>query len=373
MNDIVTGIDQASSGIGQDQSERFLVFSLSGARYALPAGGVRESLWLPRLTALEETAPWVLGAFDLRGELVPLVSLEVCLGHPSPAAAPSDLAIVAEAGGQPLAIHARAVNSLSRPTRVLPIPDDARHPAHHLLDREITLDDGIARVIEPHRVRLRAINAQEVADLPDARLAAFERDLDAVQLQRLADRATRYSALSSADPSRQRHPYVYLRIGGEPLAIPAAECIELARIGALVPVPCTPPRILWFTALRGEVLTLVDVRGALGLETHGIWEPRQMVVVRFGGQPTGIAVDDAGRLTRGVPEPVEALPVALRRANARWLKGGIRIDGQLVPVVSPGAMLEFGGLLVGASTAVRGRENENDADLVHPWPGGETP
>jgi purine-binding chemotaxis protein CheW len=346
----------------------FLIFSERGMRYALPAGTIREALRLPRLTALEETAPWVLGAFELRGELVPLLSPALCLRHPPPPSAQlSDLAVVADCAGHPMAFHADQITSLARPRRVLPIPTDAAGNGNGtVIAYEIALDDGIARVLDPRRVRLHAVDAAEVSDLPDDRLNSFEQALDAAALQELSARAALYSLVPGTSAERSDASFVLLGIGGETLATPAADCMELVRIGALVPVPGTPAHILGFGALRGEVITVVDVRSALGFATAGLWEPPLMVVIRFGGQRTGIAVDAAFAIHRTRLGPCEELPLALRTMGEHWLRGAIHVDADNIqsealsdggsgagqdhqhplPVVDLAALLEWGRLIV---------------------------
>lgn len=223
-----------------------------------------------------------------------------------------------------------------------------------------------SRVLDPARVRLHAVNAEEVSDLPEQRLNAFEQDLDPTALQELATRAARYSLVAGRSDGHGHQTFVLLGIGGAKLALPAADCLELVRIGPLVPIPRTPPHILGFGALRGEVITVVDIRAALGLATAGLWEPTLMAVIRFGGQRTGIALDAAFAINRIRLDPCEDLPLALRTMGERWLRGAVHLDADSIqqgtaadarpsaslgqphplPVVDLAALLEWGGLVV---------------------------
>jgi chemotaxis signal transduction protein len=182
----------------KSDTDRFLVFTEGEVRYALELNEVRESLRLPRLTVLEETAPWVVGAFDLRGELVPVVSPATCLRQPVPAAAVSDLVIVADAGGHPLGLHASDVLGL-KPARSLPTPlaetDDAATTAP-LPCAEVTFADGTAWVLKPERIRIHARDAAEVADLPDGRIRDFEQGISPSDLATLDRRAIRCGGLT---------------------------------------------------------------------------------------------------------------------------------------------------------------------------------
>ena len=59
---------------------RYLAFDLSGATYALPLARVREVDRLPSITPLPNVPAWVLGAANLRGEIISVVDLAAFLG-----------------------------------------------------------------------------------------------------------------------------------------------------------------------------------------------------------------------------------------------------------------------------------------------------
>jgi len=197
--------------------DSFLVFIEGDVRCALEAHRVRESVRLPRLTALGETAPWVVGAFELRGELVPVVSPASCLHRPVPAAAVSDLVIVADAGGHPLGLHASRVLGLNPPLH-RPVPltetDDAEAPST-LLRAEVTLDDGVAWILDPERIHIHARDVSEVDDLPDGRISAFERAASPTDLATMDRRAVRCSGLIDIGVEPHPEPSGPTVIGGD--------------------------------------------------------------------------------------------------------------------------------------------------------------
>jgi hypothetical protein len=143
---------------------------------ALLADGIDACLPLPRLTPLGQTAPCVLGAFDLRGELVPVISIGLLLGERSPRAAPTDLVLVALAAGFPVGLYT------PRPVCVewLRARREARHD-------EVDLGGLHLTVAGP--------GGQAVAE---TRLARFEHGLTAQALQRLEQRASRYGEFIGA-------------------------------------------------------------------------------------------------------------------------------------------------------------------------------
>jgi len=72
------------SGEEADQQElvEFLTCDLAGAPYALPVDRVREIVRMRPLTSVPRTPDWLLGVITLRGEVVQVLDLRMCLGLP---------------------------------------------------------------------------------------------------------------------------------------------------------------------------------------------------------------------------------------------------------------------------------------------------
>jgi hypothetical protein len=133
---------------------------------------------LPRLTPLGQTAPWVLGAFELHGELVPVISIDVWVGDTEPIAAPTDLVLVMRSGGFPVGVHA------SQPLCIEMLPP--QRVAH-----------ARRRAIDLGQLRLTAAAPGDDTD-DEARLARFERRLTKQALRRLEQRASHYGGFAGA-------------------------------------------------------------------------------------------------------------------------------------------------------------------------------
>ena len=159
---------------------RVFVRTASGLQAVL-ADGIETCVALPRLTPLEQTAPYVLGAFDLRGELVPVISLGLLLGERTPRASLSDLVLVVSAATFPLGLYSArplCIQALSW------LPIDARRRGG----------------IELKRLGL-TVTAQDTVPDAETRLARFERGLTQQALYRLEQRARRYGECAAGWPA----------------------------------------------------------------------------------------------------------------------------------------------------------------------------
>jgi chemotaxis signal transduction protein len=183
-------------------ASEYLVFALGAQTYAIAAEQWRACLSLPRLTALDDTPHHLLGAFDLRGELTPVVSPAVLEGAALAPARSGDLLVVVDAAGHPLALHADTVLGLERLRyRSWCASSDSRSAC---MGAQVRLSGGRASCIDPAEIPLIAEPGASAEPSADARLRAFERLLDPVALSLLEVRAERYRGLADAADSGRR-------------------------------------------------------------------------------------------------------------------------------------------------------------------------
>ena len=113
-------------------------------------------------------------------------------------------------------------------------------------------------------------------------------------------------------------PYCTFRVDGLWLGVDVLEVQEVIRHRTPTRVPTAPPVIHGLINLRGQIVTVLDLRGRLGLAPHGpLFERPMSVVVRAQGGAVGLVVDEMGDV-REVDEaalgrPPETIPEAVRR------------------------------------------------------------
>jgi purine-binding chemotaxis protein CheW len=150
-----------SSAIDMESSEgvtdpaTYVSFVLSGQRYALSVGSVREILDLPSMARLPGASSSVLGVIDVRGETVPIVDLARRLGVEAACTENGARILVLEAGQKSDSPdHSHAVGVIA--DRVLgvieidehrtePAPPEARRAG--LVRRVARLDNEVAFIL----------------------------------------------------------------------------------------------------------------------------------------------------------------------------------------------------------------------------------
>jgi len=101
-------------------------------------------------------------------------------------------------------------------------------------------------------------------------------------------------------------------LGGERYALDAVLVREVVAVPGLLPVPLTPPWLLGLCNLRGVALAVIDLGGALGLETRAAAAPSPasgtvVLVLRPGGMLVGLRIDRVEAVYRFEQTRLEAV------------------------------------------------------------------
>jgi chemotaxis signal transduction protein len=78
--DVLTAAPGASPRVETPVAARVCVFTLGGERFALPVRSVREITMVEHVTPVPRATACVLGAINLRGTLVSLITIEALVG-----------------------------------------------------------------------------------------------------------------------------------------------------------------------------------------------------------------------------------------------------------------------------------------------------
>jgi purine-binding chemotaxis protein CheW len=117
--------------------------------------------------------------------------------------------------------------------------------------------------------------------------------------------------------------YVRMRVGGAQFALPVDSVREIARLGAISPVPGAGDALLGVRNLRGQVLPVFDLSALLGVADGS--RPTRIVVAEQGGHRAGLAIDavtDVAALPEPAPEPAP-----------EFVSGSSLADGEAVGVI----------------------------------------
>jgi len=130
------------------------------------------------------------------------------------------------------------------------------------------------------------------------------------------------------------HRYVLLSIAAADYAVREVFVTELERVPKVTPVPRVPAWVRGVTSLRGDILSVIDMRVFLGLEASSSQSAR-MLVVRLLNEDfaTGLLVDGVDRIVSVSPDQITPPESPLEGPLAPYLTGVCEIEERRVAVL----------------------------------------
>ncbi|TAN56221.1 MAG: purine-binding chemotaxis protein CheW [Rhodospirillales bacterium] len=319
-----------------------LIFDLNGMRFGLDARAVRESLWLPELTPVEEAPAWIVGLFNLRGKIVPVADLDLRFGHPPGHYGLSNQVVLLEANDLPMGLIVSEVREVVElPLAAIQAPPQLagtdRDKGHlvvgeaHVGDDLVTLLDASLLALMPQRPEQAEATARSPATgyfcpqaTPELRAQFHARAL-ALKEDGVKEEGSRMGL-------------AVVGLGGEYFGIELAAVQEFCDIRQLCPIPCCPPHILGVMSLRGDLFTLIDPISALNLPP-AVKTGGKAVVGRRGEQAVGIAVDDVHDVVYLRTVEMQPPPLALRERNGAEIMGTAPYGSRIMTVLDLPSLL----------------------------------
>ncbi len=326
----------------------FLIFMLRNSCYGLDAGAIREIIPLPELTPVAESPPHIAGLLNLRGEVLSVIDLDARLGLPPHRPRPSDIVVIAQFEGITFGLivdEVREVLAVAG-SALGPVPTYAGDAG--LRTRFITamarLGEEIVAVLGIDRI----VRYTELVD-PDGDGAAstvprFAPDASGDERALFRERAAALLApLQSVAPEGML-PIALFMLGGEYFGVRLELVREFAEVRDVTRIPCCPGHIIGQMNLRGDILTLVDIRGAIGMPIDGRIGIGNAIVVQIDGRRAGIVAEEVLDVIEFAIEDISSVPVALRSAAIRYVTGVARYGRKIFSLLDVGTVFASGAL-----------------------------
>lgn len=321
-----SGAMDGFSGAAGDHLQ-FVVFHVGCEVFAADLAPVQEIIRVPEIVRVPLAPSALVGLANLRGKILPVVSLARMLGLREAARDDSMRAVVIELGHQSLGFVV---------DRVASILTVARHGI------EDPGSIGASVNVELLAGLIRSDGERPLIMVLDfATLVA--REFDAIT------RAARSAGVvsGSTDGSRPNEEaeverqLVSFQLAAQEFAIGIEDVREIVRLPEqVIHVPHTESHVLGVMTLRAQLLPLVSMRSLFGLPRKESDDRSRIVVVSHGGESIGLVTDWVSEVLRVSTSSLEPMPGMLAR-------GGRVADipeicrlagGRLVSIISPASL-----------------------------------
>jgi purine-binding chemotaxis protein CheW len=119
--------------------------------------------------------------------------------------------------------------------------------------------------------------------------------------------------------------YLAFLLAGEPHAAPVSFVREILKPPPLTPVPRAPSAVMGIISVRGQLVTVIDLRRRLRLsESPPTRRTRILLVESHAGEILGLYVDEVLQVYRLAEPEIEAASVALGMGAANYIAGVAR-------------------------------------------------
>jgi purine-binding chemotaxis protein CheW len=320
------------------------------------APAVREIVPLPEFRPLEETPAYVVGAFRLRGRIVPLVDLNLRFGRPPQPYRLEDVVIVLEGAESVIGILVNEVRNVRdvAPDERLPLPSygvdvplDVRFvtgllPSHGqivmLLDLDNLLHLAAGLVVLPTPEEIAPLSLEALLPGPDTEARAV-----------LRERAVLLAKPPESGAQGGTTSFAVVRFGGEFFGIALPTIREFTELRGVTPIPCCPAHIVGVMNLRGDLLTVLDVAGQLGLPPVPPRSGSTIVVLNREDAGVGVLVEEV--LDVIALETTERLSVTSPAvaSGREHLRGALPYGKQMLSLLDLPSLLMQQNLIVNES------------------------
>lgn len=351
-----SGIDETNLGIQESNIRQFVTFIAGDEVFAVDMAPVQEIIRVPEVVRVPLAPHTLEGLANLRGKVLPIISLRRIFGFEDHAYDDSTRAVVIDLG-QPLGFVVDRVASVVgvEVTKIEDVGSISGTVNTELLS-------GLLKDVGGHEM---------IMVLDFAKLIAAEfSDIAALSQSTVRDNLSggeSESRASEEEAVSDELQLVSFVVAGQEYAISIEDVQEIVQVPEhIVHVPHSESHVLGVMTLRNRLLPLVSLRRMFDLPPQDADEQSRIVVVSLGGASVGVVMDSVNEVLRVAKIYVDSMPGLLARdGDLSDITEICRLDEgkRLVSIISVSNMFRHSAIKEALNTVdnLRGKVTEQDA------------
>lgn len=350
------------------QNKPYLIFNLNGLQYGIDASIVREIFPLPQLTPIAEAPLDFVGILNLRSKIVPVMHLDLRLGSKRVELKASDTVIVVEWHDLAIGMIVSSVDEVINidASAIAPEIDYGRirdinpvfvNAVAKLGAEAIVLLDADGLIRQPDEIVNLVFDTSEnnaIEEIPKVVGDFYELYCPNATVSEKAifhKRADNLRAAIAEDIDiSQQIPIAVIELGKEYFGIELEAVREFTTLRNLTRIPCSPSHIVGNTNLRGEILTVVDIRSLLNLTNASVKTGTKAVVVDVEGIIAALPVDEIFDVMYLKSSDLNLVPTAVSGNSNEYLRGTVFDREKILGILNMSAILTRNELAVNEET-----------------------
>ncbi|MCK9632621.1 MAG: chemotaxis protein CheW [Methanoregula sp.] len=280
---------------------QLLLFSIEKILGAIPLADTSHVIRMVRLKKKPFAPPWEAGTINHHGKEITVISMRALLGVTVVSPRLTDMLIIAHAGSREIALWVDATSgvqeiSLSYESLVSTASNQSEIPGvkltadgiHIIYDLSSMIAAG-ARVPD-HSVIQGAYERDGACD-PDEKPGPGEFTGASLIDSLLDERAKKIAQPEEGLSETEIIEILKFRLAYREYAIEMQHIREVILTGEITPVPGTPEYISGICVVRGEIISLVDLRVLLAIPEKGLTDLNRVIVLTDHKLSFGILAD----------------------------------------------------------------------------------
>ena len=351
--------NQAEDALAEDASEtrQFVTFFAGNEVFAVDMAPVQEIIRVPDVVRVP-LAPAVLdGLANLRGKVLPIISLRRMFGFPEAEHDDATRAVVVDFG-QPLGF---VVDRVASVVGVEPSQIETVEAIRSTVDTDLLT--GLIKGVGGHAM-IMVLDFEKLIQREFAEIAAYTR------ASGLTDAlSSGAEANEEEDEASDELQLVSFDVAGQEYAIAIEDVQEIVQIPeTIIHIPHSASHVMGVMTLRSRLLPLVSLSRMFDLPDRPLDDKSRIVVLTLGSASVGMAVDGVSEVLRVPKTVVDAMPPLLASdADLAEISEICRLDGgkRLVSIITARNLFDHSAIKE-ALSAVSDLDRENgreDAEL----------
>ncbi len=355
------------------ESYPYLTFTLDQSLYGINTFLVEEIFFLPELTSIPESPFDIVGVVNLRGEILPIMDLNLRFGYACNDYHLTDSVIVLKVNNFRLGIivnQVHEVRNLTQENITLEMNygrENYQGKKNHFLHGIAKDEDNIIflldvdklvsyveREISPENLTEKNIENRLLVDSINGDKLSQKRifcpNVTPEEREIFHKRAESLRQSVESEDLTGLKPLAVIMLNDEYFGIDLNIVQEFTDIKKVTPIPCCPSHILGNMNLRGEILTLIDIRELLNLNLAGITENAKAIVVNVEGIVAGLMVKQVCDVMFLNPADITSVPTAIHSINDEYLQGAANYNkAKMMSILNLPKIFLKGNLMVDES------------------------
>jgi len=335
-------------------TRQFVTFITGGEVFAVDMAPVQEIIRLPAVVRVPLAPPALDGLANLRGKVLPIISLRRMFGFPEQEADDATRAVIVDVG-QPLGF---VVDRVASVVGVEPSQIEDVGAIRSAVDTDLL--SGIIKGVGGHAMIM-------VLDFEKLIQREFSKIVSASKSTGLSSSLQSDSANDTEEDASDELQLVSFNVAEQEYAIAIEDVQEIVQVPeTIIHVPHSQPHVLGVMDLRSRLLPLVSLRRMFGLPEQALDDKSRIVVLALGGASVGIAVDGVSEVLRVAKSSVDAMPALLAKdADLSEIAEICRLDNgkRLVSVITVRNLFDHSAIKEALNT-VNDFKHDADADNI---------